>query len=214
MTALLIGWFTFIWHKESVAPILALIVGITLNSDVTTRLAGNIDIVSLTKVLSHVGHGSAVFIMHVQKFGRAVVPIRFLARVGHVNSDVNSLSETKSYGPYASIGIPIRILRESGTFYDSESGWEFLCYPSACSVYLRILKKNGGSYSVYEIKNQGFATCANLIFPSNQYTVFLVIKSPCLHRVSFHSHDKCKSREAKLHKISLGWYCVSTSSFN
>lgn len=76
------------------------------------------------------------------------------------------------------------------------------------------LKKNGGSYSVYEIKNQGFATCANLIFPSNQYTVFLVIKSPCLHRVSFHIHDKCKSREAKLHKISLGWYCVSTSSFN
>lgn len=129
---------TFIWHKESVAPILALIVRITLNSDVTTRLAGNIDIVSLTKVLSHVGHGSAVFIMHVQKFGRAVVPIRFLARVGHVNRDVNSLSETKSYGPYASIGIPIRILRESGTFYDSESGWKFLCYPRACSVYLRI----------------------------------------------------------------------------
>lgn len=82
--------------------------------------------------------------MHVQKFGRAVVPIRFLARVGHVNRDVNSLSKTKSYGPYASIGIPIRILRESGTFYDSESGWEFLCYPRACSVYLRIYKKKMG----------------------------------------------------------------------
>lgn len=30
------------------------------------------------------------------------------------------------------------------------------------------LKKNGGSYSVYEVKNQGFAICANLIFLSNQ----------------------------------------------
>ena len=47
----MICFYTFVGNKESVAPVLSFKVGITLNSDVTTRLAGNIDLVRLTKVL-------------------------------------------------------------------------------------------------------------------------------------------------------------------